>query len=193
MRKLSMVLFAVGFLLTALITVTHGDSEDLRWQTINWTHYVLTGVIGIAGVIGLRKTAGETGSKHEKIEGDIEDLDTSLSRLVERLDALLADSESISVYDVHVRIDAECADDLGVFVEARESMIPRFGLQPYADIMSLFAGGERLINRAWSASADGYVDETWACVTNADKQFASARSLFDQHRRESTQNQEASV
>ncbi|MHC4875610.1 MAG: hypothetical protein ACYTGL_03865 [Planctomycetota bacterium] len=186
MRKLSMLLFAVGFVTTALVTVAHADTEGLGWQTINWLHYALAGSVGVAGVIGLRRTAGETESKHEKIEGDIEELRGSLGRVVDRLEALLKDSESISVYDVHQRIDDQFMEDLGVFADARESMIPRFGLQPYADIMSLFAGGERLLNRAWSASADGYVDETWTCITSADRQMKSALRLFDEHSRASS-------
>ena len=43
-------------------------------------------------------------------------------------------------------------------------MIHVFGMQNYADVMSNFAAGERYINRVWSASTDGYVDEvgcTW--------------------------------
>ena len=58
-------------------------------------------------------------------------------------------------------------EDIDTFVEARESMIPRLGMQRYADIMSPFANGERLLNRAWSASADGYVDEVRSCVATA--------------------------
>ncbi len=189
MRRISLALFAAGFVLTALVTVSHADAEGLGWQTVNWLHYALAGSIGLAGVIGLRRTSGETEAKHERIEGDIEDLRASLSRVVDRLDTLLQDSETISVYDVHLRIDEEFMDNLGTFAEARESMIPRFGLQAYADIMSLFAGGERLLNRAWSASADGYVDEAWTCIGSADRQMKSALALFDQHCQPSNDDQ----
>ena len=54
-----------------------------------------------------------------------------------------------------------------------------FGLQPYADIMSAFAAGERYINRVWSASTDGYVDEVKMYLTKAHDQFIEAQGKFD--------------
>jgi len=71
------------------------------------------------------------------------------------------------------------AADLALFVNSRESMIPVYGLQEYADVMNDFAGGERYVNRAWSASADGYVDETWHCVEVARGRLARARDRLE--------------
>jgi hypothetical protein len=44
--------------------------------------------------------------------------------------------------------------------------------------MSNFAAGERYINRVWSASTDGYVDEVRAYLERARTQFGEARSHF---------------
>ncbi len=60
---------------------------------------------------------------------------------------------------VQHRIDELFPGDLNTFVEARETIPHVYGLQAYADVMSHFAAGERYLNRVWSASADGYVDE----------------------------------
>jgi hypothetical protein len=51
-------------------------------------------------------------------------------------------------------------------------------LQNYADVMSAFAAGERYINRVWSASTDGYVDEVRSYLERATQQFRDAGSLF---------------
>jgi hypothetical protein len=40
--------------------------------------------------------------------------------------------------------------------------------------MSCFAAGERYLNRVWSASADGYVDEVNAYLDKAQAQFAES-------------------
>jgi len=64
------------------------------------------------------------------------------------------------------------------FANARESMKHVFGLQNYADVMSAFAAGERYVNRVWSASTDGYVDEVRNYLNRATEQFREARSLF---------------
>ena len=79
---------------------------------------------------------------------------------------------------MHHRIDAELMEDIDTFVEARESMIPKLGMQRYADIMSPFANAERLLNRAWSASADGYVDEVRNCIAGARVELEKAAQLL---------------
>ena len=71
-------------------------------------------------------------------------------------------------------IDQKLRTDLRRFADARESMVHLFGLQTYADIMSNFAAGERYINRVWSASADGYVEEAATYLDKAATQFAEA-------------------
>jgi len=44
--------------------------------------------------------------------------------------------------------------------------------------MSAFATGERYINRVWSASTDGYVDEVRSYLERALQQFREARTLL---------------
>jgi len=55
----------------------------------------------------------------------------------------------------------------------------RFGLPAYAGIMTEFATAERSINRAWSASADGYIDEVWLSLDRAQRRMHRAKELFD--------------
>ena len=59
-------------------------------------------------------------------------------------------------------------------VDARKSLSLIYNLQTYADIMSAFAAGERYINRVWSASADGYIDEIMEYLERAFEQFRDA-------------------
>ena len=42
---------------------------------------------------------------------------------------------------------------------ANGSVNPIYPLQAYTDVISYFASGDRYLNRVWSASADGYIDE----------------------------------
>jgi hypothetical protein len=44
----------------------------------------------------------------------------------------------------------------------------------YAELMDRFAAGERQINRAWSAAADGYLDEATRCLSNVPAMLAEA-------------------
>ena len=66
-------------------------------------------------------------------------------------------------------------DAINAFVESREAISHVYGLQAYADVMSHYAGGERFLNRVWSASADGYVDEVNTYLGRSLEQFEIAR------------------
>jgi hypothetical protein len=46
--------------------------------------------------------------------------------------------------------------------------------------MSSFAAGERYLNRVWSASADGYVDEVNIYLDKAQEQFAESLNRIEQ-------------
>ena len=71
--------------------------------------------------------------------------------------------------------------DLTVFVDNRESISHAFGLQAYANVMTHFAAGERYLNRCWSASTDGYVDEIHDYLSRARQQFGQALELLRSH------------
>ena len=63
----------------------------------------------------------------------------------------------------------------------RESIGHAYGLQSYADVMTHFATAERYLNRCWSASTDGYIDEVHTYLTRARDQFTQALDLLRTH------------
>ena len=91
-----------------------------------------------------------------------------LQQLAEKLSQLRAEKETLDVYDVRHRIDGDLAANLRAFADQRETISQAYSLQLYAEVMNRFAAGERNINRAWSASADGYIDEVWVCLERAE-------------------------
>ena len=149
-------------------------------SSVNWTHYGICAVTMIAGMallrLGRKGEAAEAGEKHTQ---DMETLKRCLGSLLQKVRGFESDTSDESQLTVHTRIDAELMEDIHDFVEARESMIPHLGMQSYANIMSPFASGERLLNRAWSASADGYVDEVRDCVTGARVELEKAQELLE--------------
>ena len=46
----------------------------------------------------------------------------------------------------------------------------------FADVMNDFAVGERYLNRVWSASIDGYIDEVQEYLGRSKEQFISAQT-----------------
>lgn len=61
------------------------------------------------------------------------------------------------------------------FVGARELLVARMGLGRYAALMDRFAAAERQIHRAWSAAADGVLEETYDCLGRARVALEEAR------------------
>jgi len=161
-------LLIVGFLAGALTAVV--DKEQIRWS-----YFVSALAAGAAGVAFVR--IGERmESRHEgKLTSNIQKLETALSRIVKNITQLNSEKDSINTYEVRNRIDELFADDLEKFVEARESIAHTYTLSAYADVMSSFAAGERYLNRVWSASADGYIDEVNTYLDRAQEQFAESR------------------
>ena len=181
MRILGVLLLLAGFLGAAFVTVRTKDSKEKEWRSIDWTWYAPPFALGVVGVVVLRVTAHAGRTHSHKLDADLRTLDSSLERIVVRLREWLQQRDQINVYDVHQRIDDELVEDLAAFVEARETISHVYGLQQYADLMSQFALGERNINRAWSASADGYIDEVWKSVENAEHLMSESQRLLRQY------------
>ena len=95
-----------------------------------------------------------------------------------KLYVALGDTFDVDVYDLRHRIDQTFLEDLDTFVVARESIAHSHGLQAYAEIMNHFAAGERYLNRVWSASTDGYIDECHTYLDKASEQFEEARDMY---------------
>jgi len=178
-KTIGMVLFSGGFLAGSLVAVRRADSAGLAWATIEWGWFLVSMVVGLIGVVLHRRAASAASAHSEKIAGDLAAIGQSLSALQDKIRMICGDRAATGVYQVHGLIDDNLAEALGVFVDARETVALEYGLPSYAELMNKFALAERNINRAWSASADGYVDEVWLCMKQADSLITQAKACFD--------------
>ncbi len=170
-KTLTLLIIMASFLAGAFITV-------LDPTQVNWFWFTPILMVGVVALYVYRKAHhGEARASH-RLSGDLQNLDTSLANILGTLEILHADSVNLPVYEARFEIDRLLREDLNNFANARESMKHIFGLQNYADVMSAFATGERYINRVWSASTDGYVDEVRNYLERATQQFREARTLF---------------
>lgn len=167
MKKLGYLIITIGFLAGALVSVL----DELKVQ---WSYFSGALILGAVGIILVRLHEKKNVRSEEKLAMNLQDIKTSLTGIVENMTQLNAEKQSINAYDMRHRVDELFSEDLTTFVEARESLAHVHGLQVYANVMSHFASGERYLNRVWSASADGYVDEITAYLDKAQVQFAEA-------------------
>ena len=168
-----------GFLLTTLGFLAGAFLASLDPREIHWIAFVPTLLVGAAGVWLLKKASSAHARSDETLANNRNSIEESLVRIIANLEELESGKESIPPWELRFEIDHRFRLDLNAFVEARESLTHIYGLQAYADIMSDFAAGERYLNRVWSASADGYVQEAKDYIHRALIQFQHARSKLD--------------
>lgn len=75
------------------------------------------------------------------------------------VDSLQGKLDSLDTGALHAEIDAIVSGPVTDFVENRNALTIAHGVGGYAAVMGPFAQGERYLNRAWSATTDGYRDE----------------------------------
>ena len=175
MLNLAKLLIVASFLAGAFLT-------SLDPLLVNWTAFIPVIVAGVIGVVLTKKLEAAEAKSGDKIQANKADLEQSLKNIVANLKELDGRKDKVPTYDMRFEIDRIFRDDLMTFAEARDSMKYLFGMQAYADIMSSFAAGERYINRVWSASTDGYVDEVLMYVEKSLAQFEHAWEEYEKHR-----------
>lgn len=170
MKTLGYILVIIGFIGGALVSVL--DRTEMTWH-----FYGAFLGVGILGVFLLRITQRRNVRATVRHSGNIQNLTACLQRIVDRLATLTAQPEKQSgSLDFHTTFGHTFAPDLTAFVDGRESIAHAHGLQAYADVMSSFAAAERYLNRVWSASADGYIDEVRTYLNRAQEQFEDSLS-----------------
>jgi hypothetical protein len=188
MKTIALLLIAASFLVGSFLSV-------LDPRLVNWNYFVPVLVVGVIGLGIYRKAQRAETRSGQRLADNMEILDKSLASIQQNLESLCRRENDLPVYEARFEIDRLFRDDLNNFAEARESMIHVFGIQHYADVMSNFAAGERYINRVWSASTDGYVDEVHKYLERARAQFAEGQQHFSEllakHSGETTSHQGA--
>ena len=171
MKLIGFLMVTVGFIVAALAAVVDEN-------VVTWWWYVPALAVGAAGVAVLRIDVARHSKTEHHVAANIGTVESSLAKVAAHIDKLNADKHSIDTYDVRHRIDELFTDDLETFVEARESIAHRYGLAAYAEVMTTFAAGERYLNRVWSASADGYIDEVNEYLEKAKTQFTETLAII---------------
>jgi len=167
MNRLGYLMITTGFLAGSLVAIL--DKENVQW-----CYFAAALGVGAAGIVLVRVGGRRMSRSEGKLAASVQAVEATLSRIVENISQLNAQKHSINAYDTRHRIDGLFAEDLAAFVNKRESIAHVHGLSAYADVMSCFAAGERYLNRVWSASADGYVDEVNAYLDKAQAQFVES-------------------
>ena len=172
-KQIGYSMVGLSFLGAAIIT-------SLDELSVNWHIFLPTLVVGVLGVIAVKKALRQEAHSEGVLTTNLGNIETSINHIVSNLVALNNEKKSIPAYEIRFEIDKKFRADLNLFADSRRSLGHRYGLQPYAEVMSSFAAGERYLNRVWSASADSYVDEVILYLDKAQEQFIDARNKLNE-------------
>jgi archaellum component FlaC len=167
MKKIGYLLVFVGFIAASLVTVT----DVLQ---VNWVHFGIFLVICILGIFLIRRSEKKETMHEGTLSKNIKAIEESLERIVDDVKLIRSEIDPNKPQDVHQRISEKLPDHLETFIESRKSIGHVYGLQAYGHVMNYFATAERYLNRVWSASADGYIDEIMEYMERSEQQFEEA-------------------
>lgn len=149
------------------------------WKTVDWTWYLVSAAICFVGVCFLRIGKRITASADEHSGTNVKQIKANLADAIKNTEDLDKAISKLSPRQILNFIEEKLLDDLRDFADGRDSITAEHGLEVFANVMTQFAAGERAINRAWSASADGYVQEAETCVQHGLTMLKSAQDLLN--------------
>jgi hypothetical protein len=167
MKKLGYFLVFVGFVAASLVSVT----DVLQ---VNWVHFIIFLIISIIGIFLIRHSEKKETMQAETLSRNMKAIEESLERIVDDVKLIRSEIDPDKPQEVRKRIDKRLPDYLETFIESRKTIAHVHGLQAYGHVMNYFAAAERYLNRVWSASTDGYIDEVTEYMEKSERQFEEA-------------------
>ena len=170
MKNLGLLLIGIGFIAGAFTAVV--DPEK-----INWTIFAACALVGAVGVALVQVAIRKSATDKDRLASDIEALTASLKSIVESA-RNLDENKELDVYDLPGLIEENFDKPIQRFVDARESLMHIYSVELYAEVMSEFAAGERVLNRVWSSAAEGYIDEAHSSLSRCRSHFENAEATL---------------
>lgn len=168
---LAFVLITLGTI-GAAIGVARTDTTVEGWVSTFQVRMDLTLVslaVLVTGIV-LARMATRAAARAEaanKEGGSLGKARAALSETLRLAAGLQGRLSALGLDALHGEVDALVNGPVADFVDNRLSITDNFGVGAYAEVMAPFATAERYLNRAWSSSADGYLQEAVDCVGRA--------------------------
>lgn len=175
MLKIGFGLFASG-LLVAVTAAAKAPAKVGDWPD-TWPIFVGGALVSIIGLLLWRRAAAAATAQ---AVGDTSGLDPVglLRDLQAPLQAFESEIGELDCAQIVERVDAILAKFVLPFANVRHLLVARFGMEQGAEVLVTIAYGERLLNRVWSAAADGHAGEARACLPEAGAAFREAVALI---------------
>jgi hypothetical protein len=170
------IIFAIGIVI-AIMGAAKVPAEGSDWPDT----LVLFSVGSVIAIIGLSlwRMAVNKANAEEADADDNKDPATLLADLMIPLQKFAEDISELDTENVTKRVDDLLDNYVLPFAEVRHRIINKLGMDKGAEILVVVAYGERMLNRVWSAAADGHLPEANSCLPEAVEAFVEAQKLIE--------------
>ncbi|QDV65650.1 hypothetical protein [Crateriforma conspicua] len=182
MRQIGLALFVIGLLVAVMCGAKLPADPDHAFPN-TWPVFVVAWLVAVAGLVMWRRDLAESHQHHDDTtshgQPGVQTFDAL--RLMDAMTSEIAvasagtDAKDPAFLD---RLDRLMQEHIEPFVDQRQRLIRQLGLQKASEVLVAVAVGERLINRSWSAAADGYPDEANASLAEAASAMGEAQSAL---------------
>ena len=161
-------------------TIISGAKAPLDKETWPTTLpvFLAAGVVAAVGIFLWRKALAAQKAQGNLGASDAKDPVLLLQGLIEPLKTLRKDAPHMDTDSLVTRVDALLDQYVLPMGEERQGFIDRFGMEKGAEILVTLAFGERMMNRVWSAAADGHLPEATASLNESTDAFIEAAALL---------------
>lgn len=141
-----------------------------------WTQrwWFLGAVLIVLAAIALKRMDAEDHAADESGKTPADGVRAALGQVISECEQLAASAPTMDADALHRAIDPITSGALYRVVEGREAVKAALGLGGFAEVYGPLASGERVLNRAWSAAVDGYLEEAQLCAQDCVQHFRDA-------------------
>jgi hypothetical protein len=118
---------------------------------------------------------GGDGGSMADFPGTVAQIQARLERLADQIAELPMEDTGV---EARAELDAIRQDLVDPLVDARGQLMSRHGVAAFAEYFSPFSGGERNLNRCWSALTDGHAVVARSSLQNARQSFGDAADAW---------------
>ena len=170
------IIFSVGIIL-AIVGASKAPAEGSAWpDTV--PVFLAGALLAAVGLALWRRATAATARAEAASSESANDPYALLSGIIEPINALKDDLDGLDAQTLGARIDELLNEFVLPFAEVRQVLVNRLGMEKGAEVLVVVAFGERLLNRVWTAAADGHLPEAKACFPEAYEAFTEAHALI---------------
>jgi len=173
---LGQALFVAGIGATIICGAKAPIGEE-TWPT-TLPYFLLGGVVAAVGIFLWRKALAIQKAQGTLQGDDAKDPVQLLRDLAAPLQTLRTEAATLETAALVVRVDALLDEFVLPMGESRQQFIDRYGMDKGAELLVTLAFGERMLNRVWSAAADGHLPEAVSSLEESADAFEEAVSLL---------------